>query len=119
MTILIESPLGGSFSPRLAPEISYTREVRSSILQPVDTQTPFVILKFPDSRSGTFEFLLVDAAAALSAETILEHGEVFTYTNDDVAGSEESFDFVVTGQIVRARNMPYRSWTVRCGFREV
>lgn len=119
MTILVESPLGGSFTPRLAPSISYTREVRTTLVQPIDTQTPHVILKFPDSRSGSFEFLLVDAAAALAAENILGHGEALTYTNDDVPTAVESFDFVVTGQITRVRNMPYRSWLVRCGFREV
>lgn len=118
MSILIEAAGGADFTPRMATQVGYRREVRSSLLQPVDSQTPFVILRFPDTRSGTFEFLLVDAAAAEAAENVLAMGEVLNYTNTDVSPTE-AFDFVVTGQISRDRNMPLKSWTVRCGFREV
>lgn len=85
MTIRVLSPLGGVIEPIMSPEIAWTREVRSSLLQPVDRQTPFVILKFPDSRAGVFEFLVADIAGAEQAETILGHGQVLTYENTDRA----------------------------------
>lgn len=109
---------GFDFEPILSPTIDITQTVRSSVLQPLGLGAPYVTLRPADTRSGQFEFLLATAADALTAVNILIAGVVFHYLNDDVPTAVEEFDFVVVDQVQRVRNMPFRSWTVRCGFRE-
>lgn len=76
------------FQPLMSPELAWTQESRNGIIQPVDGTSPFVTLRFPDTRSGTFEFLFPDRASMELARGILNQPARFLYENTDQADGE-------------------------------
>lgn len=85
--------------------------------RPLGTDDVDVVLRPAGPRSGTFELVMADEAAAAAAELALRTATVWAYTRDDMPSTD--MQLIVRGRVRRWRDRATARWLVSLGWQEL
>lgn len=105
-----------TINPLAVLDYAVRRDSRSIVLELLGSEFPTVFLRKAKSKAGTLSLLFIGDSTSRDAENFLAESDRFTFTEPTVG---ETWDFVVTGAIVRTRQAGTSYWIVTAEVREV